>query len=361
MRRRNSALFGCKQMTFALPSARRRQSRYDRAMNKAGRTVSFNNFDLNLLRVFDAILQTRSVTTAASNLHLTQPAVSKQLNRLRELLEDPLFVRTNDGMAPTPRAEALAGPIRQALSEVRNAIEQQLGFDPGTSDRTFRIFMNDVGQMALLPRVLAVIVKEAPLVNIQTVQIPTQRMRSVGLESGDVDLAVGYFEEFDGSMHRQVLFEEHYVGMVRAGHPTIRDVLTFEQFLQTPHLVYQPSGGGHGSQENFVDKAFWQAGVERRVAVRLGHAVGISAMVSHTDWLVIVPQMLAQACANLVDVSILDLPIEIPRFQIAQYWHDRFHTDPGSRWLRSVFARLYGSRRHIPEAQSLLASESLDV
>src|SRR5258708_2562158 len=244
-------------------------------MNKAGRTVSFNSFDLNLLRVFDAILQTRSVTTAASNLHLTQPAVSKQLNRLRELLEDRLFVRTNDGMAPTPRAEALAGPIRKALSEGGTAIEQQLGFDPGTSDRTFRIFMNDVGQMALLPRVLAVIVKEAPLVNIQTVQIPTQRMRSVGLESGDVDLAVGYFEEFDGSMHRQVLFEEHYVGMVRAGHPTIRDVLTFEQFLQTPHLVYQPSGGGHGSQENFVDKAVWHAGVERRVAVRLGHAVGI--------------------------------------------------------------------------------------
>jgi DNA-binding transcriptional LysR family regulator len=330
-------------------------------MNKAGRTVSFSNFDLNLLRVFDAILQTRSVTTAASNLHLTQPAVSKQLNRLRELLEDPLFVRTNDGMAPTPRAEALAGPIRQALSEVRNAIEQQLGFDPGTSDRTFRIFMNDVGQMALLPRVLAVIVKEAPLVNIQTVQIPTLRMRSVGLESGDVDLAVGYFEEFDGSMHCQVLFEEHYVGMVRAGHPVISGTLSFEQFLQSSHLVYQPSGGGHGSQENFVDKAFWQAGVERRVAVRLAHAVGISAMVSHTDLLVIVPQMLAQACANLVDVSILDLPIEIPRIQIAQYWHDRFHTDPGSRWLRSVFARLYGSRRHIPEAQSLLASESLDV
>jgi DNA-binding transcriptional LysR family regulator len=330
-------------------------------MNKVGRTISFNNFDLNLLRVFDAILQTRSVTTAASNLHLTQPAVSKQLNRLRELLDDPLFVRTNDGMAPTPRAEALAGPIRQALSEVRNAIEQQLGFDPSTADRTFRIFMNDVGQMALLPRVLALIVKEAPLVNIQTVQIPSLRMRSVGLESGDVDLAVGYFEEFDGSMHRQVLFEEHYVGMVRAAHPTIRTALSFEQFLQSPHLVYQPSGGGHGSQENFVDKAFWQAGVERRVAVRLAHAVGISAMVSHTDLLVIVPHMLAQACANLVDVSILDLPIEIPRIQIAQYWNERFHTDPGSRWLRSVFARLYGSRRLMPDTSSLLASESLDV
>src|SRR6202790_2489177 len=286
-------------------------------MNKVGRTMSFNNFDLNLLRVFDAILQTRSVTTAASNLHLTQPAVSKQLNRLRELLEDPLFVRTNEGMAPTPRAEALSGPIRQALSEVRNAIEQQLGFDPSTSDRTFRIFMNDVGQMALLPRVLELIVKEAPSVNIQTVQIPTLRMRSVGLESGDVDLAVGYFEEFDGSMHCQVLFEEHYTGMVRAGHPTIRDGLSFDQFIKTPHLVYQPSGGGHGSQENFVDRAFWQAGVQRRRAQGPAHGLGIFALVSHTDLLVIVPTMLAQACANLVDVTILDLPIEIPRFNIS--------------------------------------------
>ena len=140
----------------------------------------------------------------------------------------------------------------------------------------------------------------------------------------------------------------------------IRGPLTFELFLKSPHLVYQPSGGGHGSQESFVDRAFWQAGVERRVAVRLAHAVGISAMVSHTDLLVIVPHKLAQACANLVDVTILDLPIEIPRFNIAQYWHDRFHTDPGSRWLRGVFARLYGSRRSVPVGASLLASEFLD-
>jgi len=209
--------------------------------------MSFNRLDLNLLRVFDAIFQTRSVTVAASNLHLTQPAVSKQLNRLRELLEDPLFVRTNDGMAPTPRAEALAIPIRQALSEVRNAIERQLGFDPRTSDRTFRIFTSDLGQMVFLPKLLDLISREAPAVNIHTVQVPAQRMRGVALESGDVDLAVGYFEEFEGSIHQQVLFEEHYVGIVRANHPTIHDTITFEQFLQTPHLVYQLSGGGYSS------------------------------------------------------------------------------------------------------------------
>src|SRR5277367_5670126 len=118
------------------------------SMRQGDRRMSFNRLDLNLLRVFDAIFQTRSVTVAASNLHLTQPAVSKQLNRLRELLEDPLFVRTNEGMAPTPRAEALSGPIRQALNDVRNAIERQLGFNPQTSERTFRIFTRKSGTCA---------------------------------------------------------------------------------------------------------------------------------------------------------------------------------------------------------------------
>jgi DNA-binding transcriptional LysR family regulator len=306
--------------------------------------MSFNHLDLNLLRVFDAIFQARSVTIAASNLHLTQPAVSKQLNRLREVLDDPLFVRTNDGMAPTPRAEAIAGPIHKALSEVRGIVEQELGFDPAASDRTFRVFMSDVGQMVLLPRLLELIAREAPKVSVHTVQVPVSRLRGIALESGDVDLAVGYFEEFEGSMHRQVLFEEHYVGMVRSGHPTIRDALTFEQFLHTPQLVYHPTGGGHGSQESYVDKAFWAAGVERRVAVRVAHAMGITSMVSNTDLLVVVPRRLALACEALTDVAIFDLPIDVPSFSIAQYWHDRFHGDPGNRWLRGLFVNLYGSQ-----------------
>jgi DNA-binding transcriptional LysR family regulator len=322
--------------------------------------MSFNQLDLNLLRVFDAIFQTHSVTAAASNLHLTQPAVSKQLNRLRELLEDPLFVRTYDGMAPTPRAEALAGPIRQALSEVRNAIERQLGFDPTTSDRTFRIFMSDLGQMVFLPKLLDLISREAPGINIHTVQVPPSRMRALALESGDVDLAVGYFEEFEGSIHQQVLFDEHYVGIVRTNHPTIHETLSFEQFLRTPHLVYQPSGGGHGSQDEAVNKAFCAAGVQRRVAVRVVHTVGITSIASNTDLLVVVPHRLARACVELGDVTVLELPIEIPHFPIGQYWHDRFHADPGNRWLRGVFARLYG-RQGMPETRPFLTTEAFHV
>lgn len=329
-------------------------------MHRPRSTVSFASLDLNLLRVFDAIYTTRSVTIASSSLHLTQPAVSKQLNRLREIFDDPLFVRTVEGMAPTPRAEALAGPVHRALTDVRSAFDSQVGFDPVGSERTFRIFMNDAGQMALLPRLLAVFAAEAPKVNIETVQMPSARMRGVGLESGDVDLAVGYFENFDGSIRCQVLFEERYVGMVRKDHPHIQETLSFEQFLHASHLVYQPAGGGHASQESFVDKAFWAAGVHRRVAVRLAHAVGMSSMVSNTDHLVVIPHRLALACARLVPVRILDLPIEVPHFTVTQYWHDRFHADPGNQWLRSLFRRLYGSRE-APTDDPLLASESLDI
>lgn len=329
-------------------------------MNRPPRAVNFGSLDLNLLRVFDAIYTTRSVTVASSTLHLTQPAVSKQLNRLREIFEDPLFVRTMEGMAPTPRAEALAGTVHRALTEVRSAFDSQLGFDPGSSERTFRIYMNDAGQMALLPRVLAVLTSEAPKVNIETVQKPAARTRSMGLESGDVDLAVGYFENFDGSVRCQVLFEEWYVGMVREDHPEIHETLSFEQFLRASHLIYQPAGGGHASQESFVDKAFWAAGVHRRVAVRLGHAVGISSMVSNTDHLVVIPHRLALACARLVPVRILELPVEIPHFKVAQYWHDRFHADPGNQWLRGLFRRLYASRE-AAESDPLVAMESLDI
>ena len=330
-------------------------------MNRPTRAVSFSSLDLNLLRVFDTIYTTRSVTIAASTLHLTQPAVSKQLNRLREIFEDPLFVRTVDGMAPTPRAEALAGTIHRALSEVRSAFDNQVGFDPAISERTFRIFMNDVGQMVLLPRLLSLLSSEAPNVNVETVQMPSLRMRSMGMESGDVDLAVGYFEDFDGSIRCQVLFEEWYVGMVRDGHPAIQDTLSFEQFLQASHLIYQPAGGGHSSQEGFVDKAFWAAGVQRRVAVRLAHAVGMSSMVMTTDHLVVIPHKLALGCARLVPVKILELPIEIPRFQVTQYWHERFHADPGNQWLRGAFRKLYGSREVAANDDPLLASEALDV
>lgn len=304
-----------------------------------------NRIDLNLLRVFDAILETRSVTIAASNLGLTQSAVSNQLARLRSAFDDPLFVRTTEGMMPTPRAAAIADPIRRSLVAIRFCFEEELGFDAATSDRTFKIFMSDVGQMVFLPRLVERVARVAPMVNVQTVQVPPARMRDLALEAGDVDLAAGYFEDFDGSFRQQLLFEEHYVGMVRNGHPTIGKTLSREAFLATPQLVYQPTGGGHGLQEHAVDQAFAASDVARRVAVRAAHAMGVGSIVSGTDLLVVVPSRLAAACEELADVRVLALPIEIPTFQVKQHWHERFHHDPGNQWLRGILADLFQARR----------------
>ena len=304
-----------------------------------------NRLDLNLLRVFGAILDTRSVTAAATTLGLTQSAVSNQLARLREAFDDPLFVRTSEGMAPTPRALAIADPIRKSLVAIRFCLEEQLGFDPATSDRTFRIYMSDVGQMVFLPKLIERLAHTAPRVNIETVQVPAGRMRDIALESGEVDLAMGYFEDFDGAFRQQMLFEERYVGMVRRGHPTIADKLEMRTFLETPQLVYQPRGGGHGAQEQAVDQAFAAAGVTRRVAVRAAHAMGVTYMLATTDLLVVAPSRLAAACRELADVSILTLPVEIPRFQVKQHWHERFHQDPGNAWLRGVVADLFQEQR----------------
>jgi DNA-binding transcriptional LysR family regulator len=313
--------------------------------------MNANRLDLNLLRVFGAILDTRSVTIAASTLGLTQSAVSNQLARLREAFDDPLFVRTSEGMVPTPRALAIADPIRKSLVAIRFCLEEQIGFDPAASDRTFRIYMSDVGQMVFLPRLLERLARVAPHVNIETVQVPAGRMRDMALESGEVDLAMGYFENFEGAFRQQMLFEERYVGMVRRGHPTIADALPLQTFLETPQLVYQPRGGGHGAQENAVDQAFAAAGAPRRVAVRAAHAMGVTYILSTTDLLVVVPSRLAAACRELAEVSVLPLPVEIPRFQVKQHWHERFHLDPGNAWLRSVVAELFQDRRaRVPEA-----------
>ena len=303
-----------------------------------------NRLDLNLLRVFDAILETRSVTAAASALSLTQSAVSNQLARLRDAFDDPLFVRTSEGMVPTPRALAIAEPVRKSLLAIRRCVEEELGFDAATSDRTFKIFMSDVGQMIFAPRLLERVMKLAPHVSIHTVQVPTSAMRDMALESGEVDLAAGYFEDFDGSFRQQLLFEETYVGMVRASHPTIRDTLTLETFLATPQLVYKPTGGGHGLQESAVNQAFADADVPRRVAMRAAHSMGVTSIVCNTDLLVIVPSRLAGACRELADVRLLALPVEVPKFQIKQHWHERFHHDPGNVWLRGLIAELFRDR-----------------
>src|SRR5882672_592293 len=173
-------------------------------------TVNVADLDLNLLRAFDAVLRDGSVTAAAERLGLSQPAMSNALARLRRLLGDPLFMRTASGMRPTPFAQQLAAPVQQALDLIRASFSQQAGFDPGTSDRIFRLQLTDVGEIAFLPPLLERLQRDAPRVRIETQHLPQDEV-SDALASGDVDVAVGFLPELSSGVVAQRLFRDRYV------------------------------------------------------------------------------------------------------------------------------------------------------
>ena len=305
--------------------------------------MDFRNFDLNLLQVLEAVDRTGSVTRAARELHLSQPAVSKRLNHLRRIFRDPLFLRTTIGMDSTATARALVGPIRKSFESLRKVVEYPDTFDPMKLSRTFRLYMNDVGQMVILPKLVTWSTQTAPLVQWDARQGIAGKHYSLSLASGAVDLAIGYFSPTDESLRCQLLFEDPYVGVVRRRHPAIHTEITFEDFLHTPHLLYQPSGAGHQIQDEVIQKAFVASNVIRRVAICLTHASGLAASIDSTDALALLPNILAQECAQAADLTVLPLPVEIPNVRVAQYWHARNHHDAAHRWLRRGLAHLFQS------------------
>ena len=301
--------------------------------------------DLNLLLVFDAILETKSTTLAAARLGLTQPAVSNALNRLRKSLGDPLFVRTSEGMVPTPRGVEISRPLKESIDRIRLTLGHPLEFEPARSERKFRIYMNDVGQMVLLPRIMQLVQDEAPGVGIETVRATTAREREDAMGSGEVDLAIGHLEDFKGPFHCQVLMREEYVCMVRMTNPLVQDQLTLEQFAGMKHILYNPDGTGRSMQESVVDDLLAQNGMRRNVALRTPHLLGIMAIISSTDAVVTLPRRLVQACAHAALIRALPLPFQMPAFEMGEFWHRRFHLDPGNQWLRRLFVRHHTSSR----------------
>ena len=305
--------------------------------------MDFRNFDLNLLQVLEAVDRTGSVTRAARELHLSQPAVSKRLNHLRRIFRDPLFLRTTTGVESTATAKALVRPIRKSFESLRKVVELPDTFDPMKLNQTFRLHMNDVGQMVILPKLVTWSTQTAPLVQWDARQDVAGGHYFVSLDSGAADLAIGYFSRTDESLRCQLLFEDPYVGVVRRRHPAIHTEITFEDFLHTPHLLYQPSGGGHQTQDEVIQKAFAASNVCRRVAICLSHASGLAASIDSTDALALLPKTLAQECTRATDLTVLPLPVEIPKVQVAQYWHARNHHDAAHRWLRRGLAHLLQS------------------
>ena len=296
--------------------------------------------DLNLLPVFEALFRHGSVTRAATEMGLTQSAMSSALGRLRRQLDDPLFVNTRSGMLPTPRALELAPHLTDALAMVRGALGARDAFDPRRTTRSLRVYMTDVGETVLLPTLMRHLHEHSPVMRLETAQLPASEL-AVRLETGDIDLAVGYVPQLRDKIRRTRLFEERYVCMTRPDHPAGRGApLTLKEYLAARHVLIASMGSGH----QILERTLAERGMEENVALRVPHFVVVPLIVASTDLIVSLPSRMAEASSRLVKVKVHPLPIPLPSFEVSLYWHARVENDAANRWLRDAMLELFGDR-----------------
>jgi DNA-binding transcriptional LysR family regulator len=287
--------------------------------------------DLNALVVLDALLAERHVTRAAAKVGLSQSAVSHALARLRALLGDPLLVRGPRGaLVATPRAEAIAPALRQALDGVRTAIRGEPRFDPATVRRSFRIGTGDYAELILLPRLVARLAREAPGVDLWVVPVPDDT--AAALAAGAIDLAIGVWgaPSWPAGLYQRGLFDEDFRCVVRAGHPATAQRLTLARFCELDHLLVAPRGTPGGT----VDNQLAALGRTRRVAVRVPHFLIAPHVIAASDLVVTIATRLARLYAEPLGLELIAPPLDLPPFTVSMVWHERAHHDPGHRWLR---------------------------
>jgi DNA-binding transcriptional LysR family regulator len=299
--------------------------------------MNVKGVDLNLLRVFDAVLRERAVTAAAARLGLTQPAVSNALGRLRTHFGDALFVRTAAGMDPTPFARGVAEPVRQALALLESALAHGPGFDPASSTRAFRFYMSDLGQVEFLPPLVERAQRAAPGVRLEAVAADLENIADA-LGAGSLDLAVGFLPSLGPPVQRRALFRDPYVCLMRADHPAIGKTLTRKRFLEASHVLVTYRGGGH----RVIEEALERAGVGRRIALRVPHFTVVPMVLERTDLILTLPARVARVYERRGHFKSLPPPVPMPPAEVAVHWHERFDADPGNRWLREQIVDLFG-------------------
>jgi len=293
------------------------------------------NIDLKLLAVIGELHRTRSVSQAAEHLELSQSTISMSLAKLRKHFNDPLFVRTSAGMEPTPHATQLICMLHQAETLLQSALDHHVVFDPRTSDRVFRVQSTDIAQVTLLPKLMQNLRKVAPRLTIHLSRISPDTPKL--LESGELDLGVGFILPMGAGFCQQRLFKDRFVCVARKDHPRVQKALTIKQFEAETHLAVSTSGTAHG----VVERTLESQKIRRNVALTVPSFLGIVPIMMSSDFLVILPEQLARHFASPGNLQILPLPFEVQPYYIMQHWHERYSQDPANRWLRTVMADLF--------------------
>lgn len=296
---------------------------------------SIYDVDLNLLLSLDALLAERSVTRAARRIGVTQPSMSHALARLRELLSDPILVRTAKGLVASPRAEALEQPIRRALADIGDALRRGPEFDPATARRTFTIGTGDYGELVILPALLKRLAREAPGIDLRVHAIEEDFTSK--LEDLTYDMIVApQANPLGAGLVRQKLFEERFVCVMRKGHPASHRPLDLDAFLALSHALVAP----RGRAGSFVDDALAEKGLTRRVALMIPHFLVAPLVIAASDLVITLAARVANTFAEMVPLAIRRPPLMLPGFTTYQVWHERRRHDPAHAWLRKTLAEV---------------------
>ncbi len=294
--------------------------------------MSLSKTDLNLFVVFDAIYTEGNLTRAGQILGITQPAVSNALARLRTIFDDQLFIRTAQGMKPTPTAQNIIVQVRQALHLLRHSIQESTFFQPQVSEKSYSFSMGDLEEATILPQLFKALSREAPRVSIESFQIRKQHITSE-LESGVIDFAIDTPSLVSPQLKHEPILEEPFVCYLRHDHPMAEQPLTLGSYLSLSHIHLSSTKHSMGP----VDQALNKLGQQRKIALRAQHYLMAPAVVAKSDFALTVPKRLAQ---DFPDLIAMELPFDVEDFSLHLYWHESSDRDPANIWMRNLIFRL---------------------
>ncbi len=292
--------------------------------------------DLNLLVTLEALLTERNVTRAAARLNLSQPAVSAQLSRLRDVFDDPLLLPAQRGMTPTAKALEILDPLRSALDQVRGAVTSHLDFDPASASMTVTLAGSDYMQTAVVQALVLRLRKRAPGVRVAVRHMDPHQIEGQ-LARGDVDVGLLMPSEAPGSVRMRHLFHERYMLIARRGHPAVHGALTARQFAKLEQVIVSPAGGAFSSP---VDHALAARGLQRTVVLSAASFLFVPDIVAKSDLVALVPERLVKG--RSARLQVLECPLPIEGFEMAMVWHERSHGHVAQRWLREEILALAG-------------------
>ena len=291
--------------------------------------VLLRNIDLNLLVVLDALLTEKHVTRTGARLHLSQPAISHSLSKLRVLLDDPILIRQGSEVVLSALAQNLQAPLKEILSQIEILLGKSIDFVPANSHRTFRLAMSDYGAAIVLPKLLRQLRAEAP----NTTLVVTQDSRHGMFEQiaqGKIDLALGVFPNLSADISSEVLFEETFSCLLDRSTLPASGLLDLDNYLLRPHISVSVDGCSNGE----IDRLLRDEGLQRRIAVSVPHWRTAPSMISNTDLILTVATRTLHNALLDEELVSLSPPLPIPPFPFVQLWHNRFGEDPAHMWLR---------------------------